>query len=252
MDEYGTSGHSNLLVIPHGPGPLIELPPERSRDEIDEMLDDLFGEPPDEGPGPLDVVLIAGGASLAVTALVIGLPHWLLAAGVAAFALGLVLPLHHFGKLVVRARSLRRAREVMGRGTPLDVGHRSTRRLAEAYRRVERMTEAEFGADALDLAHHAALEVAGLLRGRPPQGPAEERYVAERADAISHLADRLERPVVVAEPEPDVDEDVLRDAAVQAVRDLEERTGSGSLTRMEHLAKLLDQPERPDDTARRA
>jgi hypothetical protein len=249
MDEVGTSRHSGLLVVPYRPGPLIELPPERRRDEIDDVLDDLFGEAPRVAPGPLDAVLVAGGAAAVITALIADLPGRLMGLGFAALGFGLILPLQHAWTRAVRARALRRVREVLGQGTPLDVSHPATRRLANAYRRLERSAGAEFGADALESAHLALVEVAGLLRGRPPQSPGERRYVAERTDAIAGLADRLERPAIEEPAEPPVDENALRDSAVQALRDLEERTGSGSPASMERMSRLLDEGRGPHGTA---
>jgi hypothetical protein len=248
MDADNTSRHPELLVVPHRPGPLIELPPEHRRDEIDDVLDELFGEAPRDAPGAFDIVLVAGGAALAIAALVAGLPTWLLGLGVACAAFGLILPLHHVWTRIGRARSLRRIREVMGQGTLLDAGHPETRRLTGSYRRVERSATDGLAGDALESAHLALLEVAGLLRGRPPESPAEREYVAERADAISRLADTLERPVAEEVTEPPIDENSLRDSAVQALRDLDERTGSGSLIRMEHLNRLLDAGEKRDGT----
>jgi hypothetical protein len=248
MDADDTSRHTELLVVPHRPGPLIELPPERRRDEIDDVLDELFGEAPRDAPGAFDVVLVAGGAALAVAALVAGLPAWLLGLGVVCAAFGLILPLHHVWTRIVRARSLRRVREVMGQGTLLDAAHSETRRLTRAYRRVERSAADGLAGDALESAHLALLEVAGLLRGRPPESPAEREYIAERAAAIARLADTLARPSAAEVTEPPIDEDALRDSAVQALRDLDERTGSGSLTRMEHLNRLLDAGEKRDGT----
>ena len=248
MNADDTSRHTELLVVPHRPGPLIELPPERRRDEIDDVLDELFGEAPRDTPGAFDVVLIGGGAALAVAALVAGLPAWLLGLGVVCAAFGLILPLHHVWTRIVRARSLRRIREVMGQGTLLDAGHRETRRLIRSYRRVERSAAHGLAGDALESAHLALLEVAGLLRGRPPESPAEREYVAERAAAIARLADAIERPVAEEVTEAPIDENSLRDSAVQALRDLDERTGSGSLIRMEHLNRLLDAEENRDGT----
>jgi hypothetical protein len=257
MDADDTSRHAELLVVPHRPGPLIELPPERRRDEIDDVLDELFGEAPRDTPGAFDAVLVAGGAALAVAALAAGLPAWLLWLGTACAAFGLILPLHHAWTRIVRARSLRRVREVMGQGTLLDAGHPATRRLTRSYRRVERSAADGLGRDALESAHLAVLEVAGLLRGRRPESPAEREYVNERADAVARLAATLERPVVkemvkeVAEEvaEPPVDENSVRDSAVQALRDLDERTGSGSLVRMEQLNRLLDEEGKRHGTA---
>jgi hypothetical protein len=245
MDAENTSRHSELLVVPHRQGPLIELPPERRRDEIDDVLDELFGETPGDSPGAFDAVLVVGGAALAVAALVVGLPAWVLVVGLVCAGFGLVLPLHHAWTRIAGERSLRRIREVMSRGTPLDAGHPETRRLTDAYRRLERSATA----DVLEPAHLALLEVAGLLRGRPPESPAEREYVAERADAIARLAETTERPAAEEVVEPPIDEDALRDSAVQALRELDERTGSGSLARMEQLGRLLDGDEKRDGAA---
>src|SRR5207248_9885761 len=63
----GEAASPRVLVIPRTPGPLVDpdaLAPERAADEIDEIVDDLFGPDPVAPPGWLDVTLLAGGFGL--------------------------------------------------------------------------------------------------------------------------------------------------------------------------------------------
>jgi hypothetical protein len=54
------------VVVPKRPGALLVAPGEvAERDDVDEFLDDLFGEPTSNRPGTADVVLVvAGGAGV--------------------------------------------------------------------------------------------------------------------------------------------------------------------------------------------
>jgi hypothetical protein len=102
--------------------------------------------------------------------------------------------------------------------------------------------------DALEAAHLALTEVAGLLRGMQPNGPAEEEYVRARAIAVEGLAQRLEASAHEGPDDPGSDEPQLRDSAVRALEEFERRTGWSSLTRIEQIGDVLDsdspRPER--------
>jgi hypothetical protein len=69
MREAGERpGGPRLVVVPKRPGPLLDIPTQtpRQRDDLDELLDDSFGEPTREGPGLFDIALILTGVALAV------------------------------------------------------------------------------------------------------------------------------------------------------------------------------------------
>ena len=253
MDEAGAGASERpvLVVVPRRPGPLIEPPSdERRRDDVDEVLDELFGEPTREGPGPFDAALVVGGALLVATAWLGWLPRGLGVVGACAGALGLVLPARSLWQRLARQRAARRLHGTLEQGLPLGLGHDVVRRLADAYERVLAASQRLGGLaeDALEAAHLALVEVAGLLRGRPPDGPAEEEYVQARAIAVADLAQRLEAAAVDGSPDGGGVEPLLRDSAVRALEDFEQRTGWSSLTRIELIRNALDadapQPER--------
>jgi hypothetical protein len=56
-----------FVVVPWTPGPLIvPTSDERTRDEVDELVDELFGPDVDEKPGWFDAGLVAAGVALFV------------------------------------------------------------------------------------------------------------------------------------------------------------------------------------------
>ena len=175
------------VIIPHRPGPIVDAPEEdhRGQDERNDI-----------GIGPPEILLSSGGGALLAAVLATDLPGWLSVVAVAGLALGLALPGHATLLRALDRRAGRRREETFGRGTVLDVSSSSVRRLVAAYHRLERTTEPGL---ALDAAHLALAEVAGLLNGRTPEGT-EEEYVALRAEAVSALADRLaDGPVMPVE-----------------------------------------------------
>jgi hypothetical protein len=246
MDEAGagTPERPALVVVPRRPGPLIKPPPDKRRhDDLDEVLDELFGEPTTEGPGLLDAALVVGGALLVATAWLGWLPRGLGVVGAGAAALGLVLPARSVWQRLARRRAARRLHGTLELGLPLDLGHDVVRRLTDAYERVvaaTRQPRVGFAQDALEAAHLALAEVAGLLRGRPPDGPAEEEYVQARASAVAGLAQRLEAAALEGGADGGGDEPLLRDSAVRALEDFEQRTGWSSLTRIKLILDVLD------------
>lgn len=232
-----------LVVVPMRPGPLLDLPTEipRQRDELDELLDDVFGEPTREGPGLLDIVLITGGFALAVAAELAHLSMAVAVLGATMAGLGLVLPARALWQRRARRRAKHRVDEVLQQGLPLNLGDPATTQLAAIYQRVVELSAATdaVGADALEAAHLAMVEVADLVGGRPPRGAAEKEYVLTRVRALENLAQ------VLVQPSPsivDQNEDAgsaVRDAAVAAIRQLEERSGGGSVARIEAVRMLL-------------
>jgi hypothetical protein len=177
---------TSQVIVPHRPGPLVDVPDEGG--SAPEPRPGLFGAP--------EIVLTVGGGALFAAVLLTSLPQWLSVVAVACLSLGLALPAHAALLLAMRRRAERRRRETLGRGTVLDVTKPSVRRLVAAYGRLERTAGAGMARDA---AHLALTEVATLLGGRAPEST-EESYVVCRAEAVSALADRLaDGPVMPVE-----------------------------------------------------
>jgi hypothetical protein len=229
-----SSDHGSILVVPRRPGPLVALAPAAAeRDDVDELIDDVFGEAPTDGPGVADVVLAASGLVLVLLARFDVLGDWAYVVGGSGIALSLVLPVR---ALLTGARRRRHARGVetaLGSGTPLDVSDPLTAELAAAYTAL--LVEVEPGAsgeDAGDLAHQTVLEAASLLRGRTPQGEAEREFVRTRTRALHGLA------LDLAQARQDT---TTYDAAVAAVERVD--AGYGSVDRIESLRRTLRRTE---------
>jgi hypothetical protein len=176
---------SSQVIVPHRPGPLVDVPAGLGAAETPEAL-----------LGTVEIVLAVGGAALLAAVLLTGLPGWLSVVAVACLALGLALPAHAALLRALRRRAERRRDATLARGMVLDVSAAPVRRLVAAYGRLERTAGPGL---ARDVGHLALTEVAGLLSGRAPER-SEEEYVTSRAEAVSALADRLaEGPVMPVE-----------------------------------------------------
>ena len=216
-----------VVVVPASPGPLVTAGRGRERDDLDELIDDLFPDT-DEGAGPFDVALLVGGVGSGVWG-VVGGPPWALVIGCVMACLGCVLPLRG----VARRLQRRRHAAVLGRGVPLLLGHPSTARLAAAYQELVAVaTSASLdGGPSLAAGHAALLETATLLRGQAPGTAAEADYAAKRADAIEQLTAALG----AQDERPDDGQPAVA-TVVEAREELEALGGVSSLTRLEHLA----------------
>lgn len=81
------------VVVPARPGPLVALRDlDRGRDDLDELIDEVFVESDDRGPGPVDAVLVVGGAGAIIAGRAASLPTVVTVCGAVAVALGAVLP----------------------------------------------------------------------------------------------------------------------------------------------------------------
>jgi hypothetical protein len=220
---------ARTALVPPTPGPLV-LPgrPQRARDDLDDLVDELFPET-DEGPAWFDAALIAAGTGLVAWWLAGSGPGWALAAGLLGAALGAILPVRSAWRWV-RGRRLAR---VAGRGVVLRLDDPACARLAQAYGDLVDATGGDGAAWAADPARHAShgalLEVATLLGGHPAASDVERRYVAERALAIERLASAIRRrSVAEATPDPAL--------VVAARRELDALTDGGTLARLAALA----------------
>lgn len=236
--------------MPRAPGPLVRLDlprRERDRDDLDEIIDDLFPET-DERPAWFDVGLVAFGAGLAGWALAASGPGWALVVGLAGLALGAILPVRWLWRRAGRLRSSRRRGALLAAGVAVRVDDPGPARLVRAYDELVAATggagagPTAWTADPARLAAHGALlEVATLLAGRPVSSGAEREYVTARAAAIEDLVGAIrDRPAV---EDPDApDPGLVAEARVE----LDELTGGGALARLGELTTEARRGHDPD------
>ncbi len=248
LDRDGGRGDpSRIVIVPRDPGPLVPMfAGDRPPDELDALIDEVFGPSPQARPGPFDVLLVVGGSVLFAWSLLGGstLGLWL---GVIAVLLGLALPLRALGRHRSARRENRLRRQAVGRGLPLDTTDHVVRSLVTAYGALlstepARGPSHETGAEAVAIAHQAVVEVASLLEGMPPQSSAQVAYVRKRSEAIRGVTDALKgkhassaRSVGVASTSMP-DDTLVRDAIVRAREELETATGVGSVDQLGDIA----------------
>lgn len=187
-----------IVVIPRSPGPPrgVDSSADGSSDDLDQLIDEVFGPPPQDRPGAFDVVLVVGGILLLAWGLATSAGTLPLLVGGTALVLGLALPLRSVVRTVRRRDAQRRWRRAIGSGYALDVSHPATLALDDAYARLWRATRlagVDVGDQAVEPAHAAVVEVATLLDGGPPVGAAQVEYVEKRSRAIRAIAEELER-----------------------------------------------------------
>lgn len=240
-----------IVVVPYHPGRLRDLSAQKSGDEVDAVIDELFGETTAERPGLFDLILIASGIGLVGWALLTNSPGLALPVGVIALVLGLALParsLIRTGRARRRARAQRRA---LRDGYPLDIGHGETAALARAHARLMETVDNDPGrveTQALEAGHLALVEVATLLAGRPPLVAAELSYVTERTQAIRDTTSQLVRTqrarsrAAAAGDEEAFEARARRaEALTQARQELSDAHGLGSVGQLEAVRGLLRQ-----------
>jgi hypothetical protein len=238
-----TGVSADVVVVPLAPGPVVTPdagPGGRDRDDFDELIDELLPDV-DDPPGWFDAALIVGGATLAAWAIATHHPGGVVAAGVAALALGCILPLRAGWRGVRRRAQHRRHQHLLDQGVVIDVASPATARLVRAYGAVLSSTAGRpVPPEALAAAHGAVLEAATLLEGRVPASPVELRYVDERAAAVEGLGAVLRElaPATCGEPasEPPA---VDRATLIAAREEVDEIAGSSSVSRIDDLAREL-------------
>jgi hypothetical protein len=225
------------VIVPARPGPPVRLRDlERGRDEIDELLDDVFGEPDDRGPGAVDATLVVGGLGAIIGGQAASLSTVVTVCGAAAVALGAVLPLRSLWRSVGSARRASRLQALLGDGVLLRTDHPSIEQLLAAHQRLLSVTAPLATAPRArvhDVAHAALLEVASLLGGHPPSAEVEVDYVAARTHALEDLA------ATVADPRVGDGETDRRRALVAARHEVEQLAGGSSLTDASDLSREL-------------
>jgi len=236
----------SIVIVPRRPGPVFR-PSEKGRpdDDLDGIIDEMFGQTTDEQPGRLDAVLVSGGLALAIWG-------WLSAASLIVMLvagllilLGAALPARSALRAYHRRRLARQRRREAAEGYPLDISDPSVAALVTAYEEVLAVAArsgSELAEPATVAAHLAVLEAAGVLEGRPPVGEADRGYVDARTTAIASVARQLSlaprRSGHALERGRDATT-AARAATVAVREDLESATDLGAMRRLEHIETRL-------------
>lgn len=234
----------DFVVVPHRPGPLV-VPGAaggRDRDELDELIDELFPDV-DEQAGWFDAGLGALGIALLAWAVLGEAPTVVAVIGAVALGLGCILPVRAAWRWASRRSRDRRTTAQLATGVALDASAPLLAGLVDDYRTLFESvpcTDAALLAEARAAAHAALLEVATLLDGRTPSSQRESGYVEQRARALHQLAGTI-RALPPAEPDTDpssapggsapFDPDVL----VAAREELDQLAPTTSVSRIEQI-----------------
>ncbi len=238
-----------LALVPLRPGPIVRLAGEETKDDLDLLVEDVFGPPTEERAGVLDVVLLVVAAALLLWALVGGASGWVVAVAIVLGILGLALPARA-GLRAVRDRlDARRLRVAGRRGYLLDVTAGATADLVDAHDAVlaaAALPGSVHAGRAPEAAHLALLEVASLLHGLPPEGETQAEYVARRTRALRGLARELEaahQRLIAAREEGVAAEAARRSRLVAAVtgarEELQAEDRRSSMAQLERLTMRL-------------
>jgi len=241
------------VIVPRRPGPLVRHKGNESADdELDALIDEMFGETTTEQPGRLDVVLILAGAALLAWA-------WLTAAAVGVFViavlllvLGLALPTRAALRAYHRRRLVKERRAELDDGYRLDVSDPSVAELVAAYESVLEIaarTRSDLAEPSVVASHLAVVEAAAMLDGRPPIAEADRRYVDTRTAAMTKVAHGLSlAPRRSTADDRGYDSTaVARTATVTVRQDLESATDLGAMRRLERLGARLEPVASPAD-----
>jgi hypothetical protein len=242
----------SLVIVPAEPGRLVPFDPTRSKpaDELDLVIDEMFGPTTDERPGRFDFALLAIGASVLGWAFLTGASGFPLVIGIAALVLGLALPTRTIFRTERKRRAARSTAAVLRSGhLLLDVSHPSTARLTRAYAEIMETTDLPgwtLADQSRQAAHLAVVEVASLLRGKGPIATEEIAYVDRRTEAIQAvhraLVDRAGIHVETHVPELAGVTDQQRRSAAEVARardELEAASGVGSLADLRQVTEQL-------------
>jgi hypothetical protein len=231
----------DFVVVPHRPGPLISLDTERSqrgRDDLDELIDDLFPEV-EERPGWFDAALVVVGAGLLAWAWIGTVPAIVPVLGAVALGLGCILPARAAWRRARQRQEHRRREGLLEKGVPIDVSAPGAARLVGAYEDLIGLANRsgpELGTPAISAAHGALLEVASLLKGRAPTSERELGYIDRRAAAVAELVGALrELPLSRSEPSGDDLSGVHPDALIEARDELDKVAPFNSVSQLEEL-----------------
>ena len=240
-----------IVVVPRTPGPLRVLDDVGTAkgDDLDAMIDEVFGPSTDEGPGPFDIVLVVGGLGLVAWSwLTGGAGPWFII-GVTAIVLGVALPARSLVRATREQRIVRRQRRVLRTGHALDASDATVGALVGSYDSLQHaatLPGVPVGSAAVEAGHAALLEVASLLDGRPPLSDEEREYVERRTRAIRDLTAQIVRGSRAWQrarmrDDADVTQGARERAAAvaRAREELEAGTGVGAVDELERLRTRL-------------
>ncbi len=254
-----TPGTRRLVVVPREVGPIVPLAQGDAgpKDDLDVIVDEVFGPSTDERPGPFDLLLVIVGAILLAWAVLTGASTWVAVVAVAAIVIGMALPARSLVRRYRGVADSRRLRSAERRGYVLDVSSGSTAELLQAHEALvaaAALPGSVYGERALEAAHEALVEVAMLLDGGPPGVPAQDEYVARRTRAIVTLSRQLEdahRTWVAGQAAGEAEEAERRQrwvtAVTQARDELQAEDRHGSLARLRRLTTRLDREAADDE-----
>jgi hypothetical protein len=233
-----------VVVVPALPGPPVRLDqidrPGRAPDEVDALIDEVFGPSEHRRASAVDVVLLVGGVAAVGASVVWSLSGIVVIAGVIAALLGCVLPVRSAGRRFGRSRRQRQVRSLVGDGSPLRIDHAATAALLAAH---DRLVESASHLTSIPrsrvqgVAHAALREVATLLGGDVPTTTDEIAAIEVRIRALADLDGAVCRP--------DTGDGELdrRRAMVGARREVEDLAGSSSVTDAADLSRELLGPQ---------
>jgi hypothetical protein len=249
IDEGRGAVTRSVVVVPRAPGPLRRIGADERTDELDELIDEVFGPTTSEGPGLFDVALVAAGVGLVAWSFISGGSGPWFVVGVFLVILGVALPARSLLRVARSRRQSRRKRRVLGSGSALDVSSPVVGALAGSYDALlhaATLPGVPMGDAAREAGHAAMLEVASLLGGRPPLNDEERDYVERRTKAIRDLASQLLRTSRAWQRErlqdtTDLTAEARERAAavVKARQALESGAGVGAVDELERIRARL-------------
>lgn len=241
---------SRAVVVPRTPGPLRPLGRAEERgDELDQLIDEVFGPPTAEGPGLFDLVLVLGGVVVVAWSLLTAAAGPWPAIGAGMLILGLALP----ARSLLRAAGARRAagqeRRLLRGGAALETSDATVGALAGSYEgllHAAQLPGVDVGPVAIEAGHAALLEVASLLGGRPPLTDEERAYVERRTKAIRDLTSQLlkasrswQRARLAAGEDVTAEARERAAAVVRAREALEAAAGVGAVEELDRIRAQL-------------
>ena len=241
----------NRMLVPLAPGRLVPIDQrsERPRDDLDEMVDELFGEPADVSPGPLDAVLVVLGTAILAWWLITGQSAVVFILGVGVLLLGLVIPVRTVRQRLQQRRVARKQHALVASHQVLDATDPVVNDLTTAYAELvaaSKLPATAHGSEALAAGYLAITEVTSLLDGRSPIVPEEIEYIKKRTAAVRGLAKELEQSHTASVDSErqriaqDEQERKLRASAGATVReDLDAYDRSDSLDRLGTLTQRV-------------
>lgn len=233
----GKAESSNFVYVPGQPGPLISIPVSaQGSDEIDDVLDDVFGEDDDSGPGATDALLVAAGAGAIGVGQLTHLAPAVTVVGVGLVGLGAILPIRSVARRMKDRKHRSRVAAVIGDGIAFRQDQPTLARIAQLHdqillssKRLVPNVQERFDS----VAHSLVEEVATLLEGQLPVGAAETEYVDARAKALTELAATADDPRI-GDGDP-----VRRKAVTEARIEVEQAAGGSALTDSSDLRNEL-------------